>query len=142
MPQKRVLITYFNSLPFRHWSLYIKHGANDFEEFQVNGVQGSYEYDTRKTTNPNQISSYLETVQLGSVSTNNIDRFRTAASEQEIRRHWNWNCQNWIMNLLLDLMAQGIIDVPDRTMEKLKKDRQSLDDRFDPDHPHRMPTPE
>lgn len=142
MPQKKISITYSDSLPFRHWSLYIRHGKNDFELFELNGSTGNYHYNTGRTGNPQQTSSYLETVQLGSVPSNDIHLIRTLASEQEIRRHWNWNCQNWIVNLVFELQNQGILSVPDETIEKLERDRQSLEDGFDPDRPERIPTPE
>lgn len=143
MSRTKASVIYFDSIPFRHWSLCIQHGRDNFELHEINGESGRYHYDTGKyTSDPQQMPGYLETVQLGRVNTRDTDRLRKLAEEQEIRKHWNWHCQNWIVNLIIRLCNEGILNVSDETMEKLRRDRQSLNDDFDPDRPERIPTPE
>ena len=136
---RQVQVVYFESLLFEHWALYIRHGRDDFEVFEVHGGTGTFRYNAGKTANPKTDASRRGIVSLGTIPAKKVERLREFAEQQEIRRHWNWNCQNWVMNLFYALNEEEIINVLKNIINKLLKSRESLDDGFDPDYPDRIP---
>lgn len=98
---------------FKHWSLYVDGPCIAMkEQHQIFSVECSNYFRYQKTGRPHDWTTDLfELTLLGSVSTDLFFTTGFVAENMPIDSyHWEWDGQNYVMDLLGHLEAAGVID--------------------------------
>ncbi|OJD25359.1 hypothetical protein ACJ73_03272 [Blastomyces percursus] len=96
---------------YKHWSLFVE-GATDSEKFilHVMGSSTRYRFEMRNS-NARESKTLAELVYLCDVPASQVDIIKDAANNTVIHNEYpGYNCQDYVLELLDDLEARGIID--------------------------------
>lgn len=84
--------------------------------------------------NPAKSARNIKTVLLGTMDPDDTADFRAVAEAQTIRKHPDWGCQNWVLNVLISLDNASLIEARESGFRTLKRDKEYT--WLDPDKPH------
>lgn len=128
----RIIVVFMRTIPFKHWALYIEHGDDDFELFELAGLSGDLHYNTRRCKDPEGTQSYIKTEELGTISSRDVGTIRQIAANSYIKKgDVNWHCQHWILQLLRELQRRKITSISKATMDYLSAEIDEYSDKED-----------
>lgn len=103
---------------YKHWSLFID-GPNEMEKtvLHIMGSSTNYWFEMRNS-NPRHLESVVELIHMWDVKLSDIPVIKNAARNAVIHNEFpGYNCQDYVMEFLDDLVARGIIDGADKEYE-------------------------
>lgn len=106
---------------FKHWALFIDGPTNQERiVLQVEGSSTRFRFE-RKISNARTSSELLELIPLCDVPTANIAAIDHAAGEAPIHNeHPGYNCQDYVLELLDEIEARGLVDGGNMEYKKQK----------------------
>lgn len=128
-------VAIFRSLPFDHWALVIKikysDGSAKFVTLHVTGGGGqSFQFEERESKkSPLESRTYLKQVRVGKISASRIKKLKEAAANFDEDIKPGWNCQDYVMELLIRIRGKGrksTSNITKATLKILKEQTRSL----------------
>ncbi|CAK4021292.1 Hypothetical predicted protein [Lecanosticta acicola] len=119
----RVFVTTFRTFPYKHWTLNVQHPTESgrFECFQIGGAAHKFSYDTRVVRNPETTRRWAESIELGQISEEQLERMRELAEKEAMNNEdKDWHCQRWTLALVKRLRDEGVIQPTEENMERLQ----------------------
>ncbi|KAF1826654.1 uncharacterized protein K489DRAFT_398903 [Dissoconium aciculare CBS 342.82] len=107
---------------FKHWRLFLE-GPSDEEKiiFHIMGSSMNFRYETRRC-DARSAEDLIEMIPLCQVNTSKIGAIEAAAEAAVIHTEApGYNCQDYILELMDELEAQGIINAKDNKYMKSKR---------------------
>lgn len=108
---------------YKHWSLFID-GPTDTEKIELNikGSSTSYYFEMMESSNARESASLLELIHLYDADASTIGVIKDAGRNATIHNEYpGYNCQDYVLELLDELEAKGIIDGKDAKYRKNRK---------------------
>ncbi|EDN02499.1 hypothetical protein I7I51_07495 [Histoplasma capsulatum] len=115
-PTVKLHVAIYHSGVYKHWSLFVE-GATDSEKIILHAMGSStrYRFEMRNS-NARESKSLAELVYLCDVPAFKVEAIKDTAKNAVIHNEFaGYNCQDYVLELLDDLEAEGIIDGGDAT---------------------------
>ncbi|TFK56186.1 hypothetical protein OE88DRAFT_1652821 [Heliocybe sulcata] len=92
----------------KHWALLLPTTNQSYVAYQISGSTDTYEVKPPEDVRPAEDSTYLGKVEVGHVENDQREKLEKAVQAIAVTRgDLSWNCQNWIIEVLGKLKAEG-----------------------------------
>lgn len=102
---------------FKHWALFVDDEENPMI-LHIQGSAGSWRYERRNHHDPRTSNRFYQMIKVGTICKSQIQELVASAVTLEIKQRSNWNCQNWILDLIADIDGT-LINISDSAWDSL-----------------------
>lgn len=97
----------------KHWSFLLRTDQKTTVAYQITGSTTKYEIKAPEVVVPKKSTTFMGAVQVGQIEPDQVNQFwETLKNVPVTHGNRNWNCQNWIIEALAALAANGFaVDV-------------------------------
>lgn len=102
---------------YKHWALFLLSGS-ETTVYEVSGEHGTFAKNTIQT-NPGNSNRHERNIQVATINDSEIPDFKKVVREANVDNETvEWNCQDYVIEILEELHKECIIDDEDEHYEK------------------------
>ena len=103
---------------YKHWALFINDSDNP-TILHIQGSAGNWRYEEKNHHDPEGSDKFYRMIKVGTIRKSQIDELIAAAESLPLQQmKSNWNCQNWVLDLISKI-DRDLIDISDAAWDSL-----------------------
>jgi hypothetical protein len=111
-----------------HWAIHIitpRRGSRTYQVHDDVGGRGYYVAPPRFNIRPQRARLHRVSIFVGRIPWYHLNRVRRMIQRWRVdNRSTTWNCQSWVMGIILELRRRGWVAVRRRALERLARGRE------------------
>ena len=103
---------------YKHWGLFID-DKDSYTMLNARGSQGNWRFEEMSHHNVRDEQDLVATLKVAPIRKSWIPRLKDAAAKLELDRSPSWNCQSYVLDLIIKADELGLIDIDQDDLDAL-----------------------
>lgn len=104
---------------YRHWTLFIDEENNPTIHHVIEPP--NWRYKSKTVKHPRTSKKLEQLIPVGTIQQAQIDELKETAEALPTQRIIDWNCQNWVLDLLTKLKEKNLLSIPNERLQSLRQ---------------------